>query len=129
VTLARADPTEQALIRLEMRRFTARCEAQEGLIRRADTLREVARLASIAVPYKLAAEYEARDCQRRVATVAEERARELIVEQVELFSRGESDFREKQRLKMREDWANLTGPLGHLRTWANNRLQVAEQNR
>lgn len=127
--MARADPTEQALIRLEMRRFASRCDTQEGLIRRADTLREVARLANLSVPYKLAAEYEARDHQRRVTITAEDRARELISEQVEALRRGEDEFREKQRLKMREDWANLTGPLAHLRTWANNRLQVAEQNR
>jgi hypothetical protein len=127
--MARADPTEQALIRLELRRFATRCDMQEGLIRRADTLREVARLATLAIPYKLAAEYEARDYQRRVAITAEDRARELISEQVETFRRGEEEFREKQRLKMREDWANLTGPLAHLRNWANNRLQVAEQNR
>lgn len=127
--MARADPAEQALIRLEMRRFAARCDTQEGQIRRADSLREVARLSSIAIPYKLSTEYEARDWQRRVALTAEERARELIVEQVELYARGECEFREKHLLKMREDWANLTGPLGHLRTWANNRLQVAEQSR
>lgn len=126
--MARADPAERALIRLELRRFESRCDAQEGLIRRADTLREVARLANIAIPYKLANEFEARDHQRRVNLVAEERARELIVELVDLFSRSEGEFREKLRLKMRDDWANLTGPLGHLRSWANNRLQVAEQN-
>ncbi len=126
--MARADPAEHALIRLELRRFESRCDAQEGLIRRADTLREVARLANIAVPYKLTNEFEARDHQRRVNLIAEERARELIVELVDLFSRSEGEFREKLRLKMRDDWANLTGPLGHLRSWANNRLQVAEQN-
>lgn len=126
--MARADPAEQALIRLEMRRFAARCDTQEGQIRRADTLREVARLASVAIPYKLASEYEARDCQQRVTRTAEERARELIAEAVDLFTRSEGDFREKLRLKMRDDWANLTGPLAHLRSWANNRLQVAEQN-
>jgi hypothetical protein len=126
--MSRADPTEHALIRLELRRFEARCDTQAGLIRRADTLREVARLASIAVPYKVANEIEARDYQRRVAQTAEERARELVAEQVDLFARSDGEFREKLRLKMRDDWANLTGPLGHLRSWAMNRLQVAEQN-
>lgn len=127
--MARADPTGQTLIRLELRRFASRCDTQEGLIRRADTLREVARLANVPIPYKLATVYEARDYQRRVLIAAEDRARELIAEQIEAFRRGEEDFREKQRLKMREDWANLTGPLSHLRAWANNQLQVAEQNR
>lgn len=126
--MARADPAEQALIRLEMRRFTARCEMQEGLIRRADSLREVARLTSIPIPYKLAHEFEARDQQRRVMQSAEERARELISDQVDHYARADGDFREKLRGKMRDDWANLTGPLGHLRNWANSRLAVAEQN-
>jgi hypothetical protein len=126
--MARADPTEHALIRLELRRYFSRCDMQEGQIRRADTLREVARLASIAVPYKLSDEIEARDYQRRVAQTAEERARELITEQVHAFSRAEGDFREKLRGNMRDDWANLTGPLSHLRSWANNKILVAEQN-
>lgn len=126
--MARADPAEQALIRMELRRFASRCDQQEGLIRRADSLREVARLASIELPYKLASQIEARDYQRRVTQSAEDRARELITEQVGLFSRTEGDFKEKQRSKMRDDWANLTGPLAHLRGWANSRLLVAEQN-
>lgn len=126
--MARADPAEHALIRLELRRFESRCDTQEGSIRRADTLREVARLASIAMPYKLSNELEARDHQRRVSLTAEERARELIVEQVNLFSRSDVAFREKLRLKMHDDWTNLTGPLAHLRNWASSRLQMAEQN-
>lgn len=126
--MARADPAEQALIRLEMRRFSSRCDLQEGQIRRADTLREVARLSNLAIPYKLSAEYEARDLQRRVLLSAEDRARELVAEQVALFIRSEGEFREKLQAKMRDDWANLTGPLSHLRSWANNKLQVAVQN-
>jgi hypothetical protein len=126
--MARLDPAEQALIRMELRRFTSRCDMQEGQIRRADTLREVARLASISVPYKLSNEYEAKDFQRRVSMTAEERARELIAAQVAEFIRAEGDFRDKLRGKMRDDWANLTGQLGHLRSWANNRLNSAEQN-
>lgn len=126
--MTRADPAEQALIRLELRRFVSRCDMQEGLLQRADTLREVARLMSLSIPYKLASEYEARDLQRRVLQMAEQRARELINEQIEVFLRGEPNFREKVRGKMRDDWTNLTGPLAHLRTWARSRLNVAEQN-
>ncbi|MDP3031998.1 MAG: hypothetical protein Q8N33_07960, partial [Rhodocyclaceae bacterium] len=62
------------------------------LIQRADSLREVARMTSIQLPYKLANELEARDAQRRVAHKAEERARELIAEQVDAFRRAEGDF-------------------------------------
>lgn len=126
--MARADPAEQALIRLELRRFVSRCDMQEGLIRRADTLREIARLVNIAVPYKLSNELDAREYQRRVALTAEDRARELITEQVAEFNRAEGDFKNKLRAKMRDDWSNLTGPLGHLRNWANTRLLAAEQN-
>lgn len=127
--MSRADPAEQAMIRLELRRFASRCDLQEGQIRRADSLREVARLASIALPYKLSNELEARDYQRRVTQTAEERARELIAEQIDLFARSEGDFREKMHGKIRDDWANLTGALAHLRNWANSKLLVAEQNR
>jgi len=126
--MARADPAEHAMIRMELRRFIARCDMQEGLLQRADGLREVARLSSIQLPYKLANEIEARDAQRRVAFKAEERARELITGQVDAFRHSEGDFQKKLRGKMREDWANLTGPLAHLRAWANSKLLVAEQN-
>lgn len=126
--MSRADPAEQALIRLELRRFMSRCDAQEGLIQRADSLREISRLITISIPYKLSNEFEARDLQRKIIQVAEQRARELIAEQIDTFIRGESSFRDKMRSKMREDWSNLTGALGHLRTWAQNRLNVAEQN-
>lgn len=126
--MSRADPTEQALIRLEMRRFAARCDQQEGLIQRADTLREVSRLTSVPIPYRLANEIESRDYRRRVALAAEQRAKEIIDEQLSVFSRAEEVYREKQRGKMREDWANLTGELAHLRNWAQNKLNIAEQN-
>lgn len=126
--MSRADPAEQALIRLELRRFVTRCDMQGGLIQRADTLREVGRLLNIQIPYKLSNEFEARDLQRKVGQLAEQRARELITEQIDVFVRGEPSFREKMRSKMRDDWTNLTGALGHLRTWAQTRLNVAEQN-
>lgn len=126
--MSRADPTEQALIRLELRRFVSRCDQQEGLIRRADTLREVARLASVAVPYKISGEIESRDWQLRVRQAAENRARELVEEQIRVFVRAEPAYREKQRGKMREDWTNLTGTLAHLRNWAQSKLNTAEQN-
>jgi hypothetical protein len=126
--MSRADPVEHALIRLELRRFASRCDQQESALQRADSLREVARLAAIPVPARLSGEYDARDFQRRVAQAAEERARQLILDQIDIFARGEGEFRQKIRGKMREDWSNLTGPLAHLRNWANSKLLVAEQN-
>lgn len=127
--MARGDPVEHAMIRLELRRFASRCDTQEGQIRRADTLREVARLANIAIPYRIAGEMESRDLQRRVAQIADERAREIIQEQIDNYLRAEQDYRAKWKNKMTEDWPNLTGPLAHLRTWAQNKLNTAEQSR
>lgn len=125
--MARGDPAEKAMIRLEVRRFAARCDMQEGLIRRADTLREVSRLATIVLPYRVAGEYESRDAQQRVLRAAESRAREIIHGQVEAFHKMEREHRDRLKVKMTEDWANLTGPLGHLRTWAQGKLNMAEQ--
>lgn len=121
------DQAEKALLRLEMRRFVGRCENNEGLVQRADSLRELARLASMSVPYRISAENGARDAQRRLVLVAEERAKELIVAQVAAFSRASEDHRGGLRSKIAEDWANLTGALGHLRTWAKSKLTQAEQ--
>jgi len=122
------DPVDRNLLRMEGRRFAARCEAQVSSLERADTLREVARLASsITLPYSVSADYTAQDALRLVQTRAEERARELIQEQIQNFTRAEENLREKQKRAMLDSWANLAGPLGHLRTWAQSKLMVAEQ--
>jgi len=126
--MALRDPVDKNLLRMEERRFTARCEAQVSSLERADTLREVSRLASsITLPYSISAEYTARDALRLVQTRAEDRARELIQEQIQNFGRAEENLREKQKRAMLDSWANLTGPLGHLRTWAQSKLMAAEQ--
>ncbi|MDP2809830.1 MAG: hypothetical protein Q8O34_06735 [Rhodocyclaceae bacterium] len=126
--MALRDPVDKNLLRMEGRRFAARCEAQVSSIERADTLREVSRLAtSMALPYVIADDYTARDALRLVQTRAEDRARELIQEQIQNFARAEENQREKQKRAMLDAWANLTGPLGHLRAWAQSRLVSAEQ--
>lgn len=125
--MARGDPAEQALLRLEARRFVTRCETQIALIQRADNLRELARLATIPLPYRLAEELTSRDAQRHVAQLAEDRARELILEQIDHCLRAEPDRRELLIGRMNEEWANLTGVLGHLRTWAKGKLLAAQQ--
>jgi hypothetical protein len=127
--MARGDPVEQAMLRLEARRYASRCDMQEASIHRADSLREVCRLAVIALPYRLAEDYPSRDAQRRVSQAAEERAREIIHEQLDRYLRAEGDQAEKQKAKMADDWNNLTGVLGHLRNWAHNKLIAAEQSR
>ncbi|HTY98699.1 MAG TPA: hypothetical protein VMB75_02610 [Rhodocyclaceae bacterium] len=127
--MARGDPTDTALLRLELRRFASRCDGQEGLIRRADSLREISRLAFMSPPYRIAGELETRDLLRRLSLVAEERAREIVQEQIDGYLRAEPDYRQKFKGKMHDDWANLTGPLAHLRSWAQNKLNLAEQSR
>ncbi len=126
--MALRDPADKNLQRMEGRRFAARCDAQVSLIERADTLREVARLAtSLTLPFSISEDYTARDALRLVQTRAEDRARELIQEQLQNYVRAEEILREKQKRAILDSWANLTGPLGHLRTWAQSKLMAAEQ--
>jgi hypothetical protein len=126
--MALRDPVDKNLLRMEGRRFAARCETQISSIERADTLREVSRLATaLVLPYAISEDYTARDALRMVQTRAEDRARELIQEQLQNFLRAEENQREKQKRAMLDAWANLTGPLGHLRTWAQSKLSTAEQ--
>jgi|LakMenEpi03Aug12_release.lakeMendotaPanAssembly.Ray.scaffolds.fasta_scaffold200834_1 hypothetical protein len=126
--MALRDPVDKNMLRMEARRFTARCEAQASSIERADTLREVARLStSIALPYSLTADIVSRDALRLMQTRAEDRARELIQEQLQNLARAEENQREKHKRAMLDAWANLTGPLGHLRTWAQSKLVALEQ--
>lgn len=126
--MALRDPVDKNLLRMEARRFGARCEAQISSIERADTLRELSRLAtSLTLPYAIAEDYTARDALRLVGTRAADRARELIHEQIQNFVRAEDNQREKHKRIMLDTWANLTGPLGHLRTWAQSKLAAAEQ--
>lgn len=127
--MTRGDPAEQAILRLESRRFATRCEMQAALIQRADNLRELARLATISLPYRLAEDYASRDAQRHVAQAAEARARDLIQEQIDRCLRAEPERREMLQHKLSEEWANLTGVLGHLRPWAQGKLSSAQQVR
>lgn len=122
------DPIDRNLLRLESRRYVTRCDTQVALIQRADTLREVSRLANIALPYSLTEDQTARDAQRLVVNTAEDRARELISEQIAIFVKAEPIARSKLKSAMVDTWANLTGPLGHLRPWALSRLANAEQS-
>ena len=125
--MALRDPVDKNLLRMEGRRFVARCEIQVSSIERADTLREVSRLATmITLPFAIAEDETARDALRLIQMRAEARSRELIHEQIQSFVRAEERQREKQRRAMLEAWTNLTGPLGHLRAWAQSKLMTAE---
>lgn len=126
--MALSDPVDKNLRRMEGRRFASRCEALVSSIERADTLREVARLVtSITLPYSLAEDFSSRDAMRLMQTRGEDRARELIQEQIQNFARAEDNQRDKQKRAMLDAWANLTGPLAHLRTWAQSKFTAAEQ--
>lgn len=121
------DPADKVRIRMEVRRFVARCEGQVSLIERADSLREIQRLATVmAVPYLIANDYTASDALRMVQLRAEEKARELIIEDIQAFVRGDEHLRGKLRRAMFDAWTNLTGPLSHLRPWAQSKLAAAE---
>ncbi len=126
--MAYNDPAEKAMLRLEVRRFVVRCENNEGPLQRADSLREMARLAAITVPYRIANEVETREAQRRLLLAVESRTKELIGGQIAAYVKAGEDHRSGLRSKMVADWGNLTGPLGHLRTWAKGRLTLAEQS-
>lgn len=125
--MAQYDPTQKSLIRMELRRFASRCQSNEGLLQRADSLREVARLATISVPYRISGEHDARDLQRRLQLVAEDRAKELILEQIAAIFKVDANSRSGIRNKVADDWAALTGPLAHLRHWATLKLAAAGQ--
>jgi ADP-dependent phosphofructokinase/glucokinase len=123
------DPIDRNLLRLEGRRFTTKCEAQVASIRRADTMREVARMSSMPVPPSLYEEYTARDAAREVLTAAEDRVRELVHEQIQGWLRAEPIAQDKIKKSLLDSWANLTGSVGHLRPWALAKLAAAEQSR
>ncbi len=122
------DPTTRNITRLEGRRFINKCEGQIALIHRADSLREVCRLASIAVPYVLSEDYSSRDAQRAVGVAAEERARELVNHMIESFMRAEPLARDKFKRQLMDGCNSLSGPLGHLRGWAQTKLTNAEMS-
>lgn len=122
------DPIDRSLVRLESRRFQTKCEAQVSAIRRADSMREISRLATLQLPYVLSEDYGARDAVRLVQLAAEDRARELLTDMINNFLRAEPVARDKFKRMIIDSWGNLTGPIGHLRNWAQSKLSAAEQS-
>ena len=45
--MAYHDPADKAMVRLEVRRYAGRCDNNEALVQRADSLRELSRLAAM----------------------------------------------------------------------------------
>lgn len=125
--MSRGDPADQALQRLELRRYLTRCESQQRMIERADSLREVSRLSTLSAPSSLYTVMEARDAQRNVLLAAEDRAKTLIKEQIDAWLKAEPEYRDKHRSQMNDEWANLTGGLGQLRAWALRQINAADQ--
>lgn len=125
--MAFKDPAERALLRFEARRYATRCNNQEGMIERADTLREVCRLTQMPVPATLMEVSEALDARRRLILIAEQRAKALITHQIAAWAKADEQRRSKLQVSMMGDWTNLTGHMGHLRTWAKRQFTLAQQ--
>ncbi|CAB1369830.1 hypothetical protein [Denitratisoma oestradiolicum] len=125
--MAFKDPAERALLRFEARRYANRCGNQEGMIERADTLREVCRLTNMPIPATLMEVSEALDARRRLILIAEQRAKTLITDQIAAWSKADEQRRGKLQVTMIDDWTNLTGHMGHLRTWAQRQFMLAQQ--
>ncbi len=125
--MAFTNPADRALLRLEMRRYVTRCENTAGLLQRADSLREVARLGSSPMPYQLANEVEAREAEHRLHLATEDRAKEIIMAQIGAYAKADPDHRSGMRSRMLEEWTTLSGPLTYLRSWAKGKLTLAEQ--
>lgn len=125
--MASRDPIDRNLIRMELRRFTTRCEAQEGTIQRADTLREISRLATIPMPFTLSEETGALDARRQLRRVAEDRAREVLEGMFDQLIKAEPHARHRIRHALDEEFMQLTGPLNELRVWAQARRLAVEQ--
>ncbi len=125
--MAQYDPVNRNMLRMELRRFQTRCEATEGTIRRADTIRAVVRLAKIAIPFPLNEEVEAIDARAAVRRVAEIQAREIFETMFDRLSKVEADQRDRLRRIIQEEFLQLTGPLNPMRVWAQGRLNAVEQ--
>lgn len=125
--MARSDPVDRNMLRMELRRFQSRCEATEGSIRRADTIRAVVRLSKVPIPFPLSEETQALDVRAQVRRTAEEKARELLETMFGLLGKVEPMARDKIRRSIDEEIQQLSGPLSALRVWAQGRLLVVEQ--
>lgn len=122
------DPVDKNLLRMEARRFAARCEGQLASIERTNSLRELVRLAGmIHLSYPLSEAPVARDALHHLTSRSEDRARELIRLQLQNYARVEPYLRDKWRRNMLDSWSNLTGSLAHLRAWAQTQLALVEQ--
>ena len=122
------DPIDRNMLRMELRRFQTRCEAQEGTIRRADTLRAVARLGKMAIPFPLSEETAAMDARAQVRKTAEERSRELIEDMLRRLEKSEPQMRDKLHRQFEDEVLNLTGFLIPLRNWAESRWNLVMQS-
>jgi hypothetical protein len=127
--MAQFDPVNRNLIRLELRRFQTRCEAQQGTIRRSDSVRTVARLGKIAIPFALAEEQLALDAREEVRKTAELRARELFDDLFSSYLKVEPHVRPKIKRTIEDEILQLSGFLNPLRVWAQGRLVTVEQTR
>ena len=121
------DPVERRVLQFAERRYRARCDNDERMLERADSMREVSRIANQALPGDLYNSEAALDIRRHLVRAAEERAHAIIHEQLSAWIKAEPEFREKLRHQLEADWQNLTGVLAPLRISANNRFHAVQQ--
>lgn len=125
--MAQFDPVNRSLLRMEVRRFQTRCEAQQGTIRRSDSVRAVARLGKLAIPFPLSEEQLALDAREEVRKSAEMRARELLEELFDRYTKAEAMMRPKLKRGIEDEILQLSGFLNPLRIWAQGRMNAIEQ--
>ena len=122
------DLADKQFYKLEERRFAARCDSERRSVERADSLREIARLANIPLPGNLMSSDAAQDAKRLLGEIAELRAKDLINQQILNWRKADPDYRETVEMQINYDWHNLTGVLAHLRDWARRQLAASKHS-
>lgn len=122
-----SDAQDHRLLYLEKRRFLAKCREHEPLIIRSETLRDVSRWAVLYVPTEIAEEYEVRGALERLVDIAEARAKEIILGEIEICLKADDPVRSRMLRQVADEWAKLRGPLRHLRAWAQKTVETRQQ--
>ncbi|MDP2751059.1 MAG: hypothetical protein Q8O31_00405 [Rhodocyclaceae bacterium] len=124
-----SDAQDNRLLHLEKRRFLAKCREHEPLIVRSETLRDVSRWSVLYVPSEIAEEYEVRGALERLVDLAEARAKEIILGEIENCLKADDPVRSRMIRQVADEWTKLRGPLRHLRAWAQKTLEALQQQR
>lgn len=125
--MALRDPADRRLLQFAERRYRARCDSDARMLVRADSMREINRIANQPLPPELFNSEYAIDIRQQLVAVAEERVRDRVHEQLAAWIKAEPEFRDKLRAHFDADWTNLNGALAPMRVWAVTRLQAVQQ--